>query len=436
MGPDAGGTAAIEVAGFQKNYGTHPAVKGISFSVFRGEIFGLVGPNGAGKTTTIEMPGGIAASRRGRHPGSGARPLGEPAPTSRPHRGPAQESAIAQQIKVREALDLYRSFYPRTLDPDLLIERLGHRILRDTRFQHLSGGQKQRLFIALALIHDPEVLLLDELTTGLDPQGRRMIWERIQDLNRQGKTIVLTTHFMEEAERLCDRVLILDRGEILALDRPETPISRLAADHVVKVTVKGEFHLEWFEALPSVDRAEALKDRVTVGGRGDTSHSRRRRAADREEAQVLRSPDPPARSGGRVPASHGRGGSGERGKPMKALLKLTWTEARLFLREPQAFFFTLFLPLVLLFVYGGIYGNAPKLIYGGFGTVDVSVPAYTALIIATSGLILDPGDHRHLPRVRRAEAVQGHASPADDPAGRRCRRDLPDDGHRHAALSS
>jgi ABC-2 type transport system ATP-binding protein len=149
------------------------------------------------------------------------------------------------------------------------MEHVGLEPLRDTRFHHLSGGQKQRLFFALALIHDPELLLLDELTTGLDPQGRRMIWDRIRDLNRQGKTIVLTTHFMEEAERLCDRVLILDRGEILALDRPEILISGLSADHVVKITIKGEFHLEWFEALPSVDRAEAFKDRVTVSGRSD-----------------------------------------------------------------------------------------------------------------------------------------------------------------------
>jgi ABC-2 type transport system ATP-binding protein len=269
MGSDAGGTAAIQVTGFLKTYGSYAAVKGISFSVFRGEIFGLVGPNGAGKTTAIECLEGL------RHPDGGTvRVLGlDPWESRRKLHArigvQLQESAIAQQIKVREALDLYRSFYARTLDPDILLEQMGLEPLRDTRFQNLSGGQKQRLFFALALIHDPELLLLDELTTGLDPQGRRMIWERIRDLNRQGKTIVLTTHFMEEAERLCDRVLILDRGEILALDRPETLVSGLSADHVVKFTVKGEFHLEWFEALPSVDRAEALKDRVTVRGRSD-----------------------------------------------------------------------------------------------------------------------------------------------------------------------
>jgi ABC-2 type transport system ATP-binding protein len=238
MESDAGGTAAIQVTGFQKNYGSYAAVKGISFSVFRGEIFGLVGPNGAGKTTAIECLEGL------RHPDGGTiRVLGlDPWESRRELHArigvQLQESAIAQQIKVREALDLYRSFYARTLDPDILMEQLGLEPLRDTRFQHLSGGQKQRLFIALALIHDPELLLLDELTTGLDPQGRRMIWERIQDINRQGKTIVLTTHSMEEAERLCDRVLILDRGEILALDRPEILISGLSADHVVKITIK------------------------------------------------------------------------------------------------------------------------------------------------------------------------------------------------------
>ncbi|MCK7499669.1 MAG: ABC transporter ATP-binding protein [Comamonadaceae bacterium] len=268
MGSDAGGTAAIQVTGFQKNYGSYAAVKGISFSVFRGEIFGLVGPNGAGKTTAIECLEGL------RHPdgapsGCWGSTLGRAGANRTPASGFSSGICNRTADQGPGALDLYRSFYARTLDPDILMEQLGLEPLRDTRFQHLSGGQKQRLFIALALIHDPELLLLDELTTGLDPQGRRMIWERIQDINRQGKTIVLTTHFMEEAERLCDRVLILDRGDILALDRPELLISGLSADHVVKVTVKGEFHLEWFEALPSVDRAEALKDRVTVSGRGD-----------------------------------------------------------------------------------------------------------------------------------------------------------------------
>jgi len=269
MERDAGGTAVIQVTGFQKHYGSFAAVKGISFSVFRGEIFGLVGPNGAGKTTAIECLEGL------RHPDGGTiRVLGlDPWESRRKLHArigvQLQESALAQQIKVREVLELFRSFYARTLDPDILMEQLGLEPLRDTRFQHLSGGQKQRLFIALALIHDPELLLLDELTTGLDPQGRRMVWERIQDISRQGKTIVLTTHSMEEAERLCDRVLILDRGEIVALDRPEILISGLSADHVVKITIKGEFRLEWFEALPSVDRAEASKDRITVSGRSD-----------------------------------------------------------------------------------------------------------------------------------------------------------------------
>lgn len=269
MESEAGGTEAIQVRGFQKSYNSYPAVKGISFSVFRGEIFGLVGPNGAGKTTIIECLEGL------RRPDGGTiRVLGlDPQESRRKLHArigvQLQESAIAQQIKVREVLDLYTAFYARTLDPDLLMEQLGLEGIRDTRFQHLSGGQKQRLFIALALIHNPELVFLDELTTGLDPQGRRMIWDRIQDVNRQGKTIILTTHFMEEAERLCDRVLILDRGEILALDRPENLISGLSADHVVKFIIKGEHHLEWFEALPSVDRAEAFKNRVTLSGRSD-----------------------------------------------------------------------------------------------------------------------------------------------------------------------
>jgi len=140
---------------------------------------------------------------------------------------------------------------------------------RDAMVPTLSGGMKRRLSLARALVNDPDIIFLDEPTTGLDPQARHLIWQRLRELTSQGKTLLLTTHFMEEAERLCDRVLILDRGEIVALDRPEILISGLSADHVVKITIKGEFRLEWFEALPSVDRAEASKDRITVSGRSD-----------------------------------------------------------------------------------------------------------------------------------------------------------------------
>ena len=269
MERDASETAAIQVTGFQKNYGSYAAVKGISFSVSRGEIFGLVGPNGAGKTTAIECLEGL------RHPDGGTiRVLGlDPWESRRKLHArigvQLQESAIAQQIKVREALDLYRSFYARTLDPDILMEQLGLQPLRDTRFQHLSGGQKQRLFTALALIHDPELLLLDELTTGLDPQGRRMIWERIQDLNRQGKTIVLTTHSMEEAERLCDRVLIVDHGNVVALDTPVALVSSLGVERRLAFTLPEGAKAPVLATVGTVERVEQIDSRVVVYGRGE-----------------------------------------------------------------------------------------------------------------------------------------------------------------------
>lgn len=259
----------VQVEHLRKVYGPTVAVDDISFEVYQGEIFGMVGPNGAGKTTTIECVEGL------RPPDSGhIRVLGLD-----PHHDryalrsrigiQLQESVLQDRMKVWEALDLFASFYPHSVDWEPLLEQLGLADKRNTPFAKLSGGQKQRLFIALALVHDPEVVFLDELTTGLDPQARRAMWDLVRGIRERGKTVFLTTHFMEEAERLCDRVAIIDRGRIVALDTPENLIRMLSAEHRVVFTVDGSFKSQRLSKLTGVTRVETIGDRVIVYGRGD-----------------------------------------------------------------------------------------------------------------------------------------------------------------------
>jgi len=226
--------AIVYVVGLRKTYGVTVAVDEVSFEVGDGEIFGMVGPNGAGKTTTIECLEGL------RKPDSGTvRVLGldpqRDEQTLRQRTGmQLQQSNLPERMRVWEALDLYASFYPKAADWKDLLAQLGLEEKRHTAFTKLSGGQKQRLFIALALLPDPQLVFLDELTTGLDPQARHAIWDLVRDVRARGKTVLLTTHFMEEAERLCDRVAILDHGRIVALDTPAALIhSRDAEERVV-----------------------------------------------------------------------------------------------------------------------------------------------------------------------------------------------------------
>jgi len=259
----------VQVEHLRKVYGSTVAVDDISFEVYQGEIFGMVGPNGAGKTTTIECIEGLR-----RPDGGHIRVLGLD-----PHYDgyalrlrigiQLQESVLQDRIKVWEALGLFASFYPHSVDWKPLLEQLGLADKRNTPFAKLSGGQKQRLFIALALVHDPEVVFLDELTTGLDPQARRAMWDLVRQIRERGKTVFLTTHFMEEAERLCDRVAIVDRGRIVALDTPENLIRMLGAENRVVFTGDGPFELQRLSKLAGVTRVETIGERVIVYGRGD-----------------------------------------------------------------------------------------------------------------------------------------------------------------------
>ncbi|MCD5406649.1 MAG: ABC transporter ATP-binding protein [Desulfotomaculum sp.] len=212
--------AVIVVKDLVKNYGDFAAVKGLSFEVYENEIFGIIGPNGAGKTTTVECLEGLRAPS-----GGSTRVLGlDPQKDGQKLRQlvgiQLQEGKLPERIKTREALELFAGFYQRSLPANLLLAQVELLDKSESHFDTLSGGQKQRLFIALSLVNDPQVVFFDELTTGLDPHARRAMWELVSNTRNAGKSVVLVTHFMEEAERLCDRVAIVDGGKIVALDTP------------------------------------------------------------------------------------------------------------------------------------------------------------------------------------------------------------------------
>jgi ABC-2 type transport system ATP-binding protein len=242
---------ALSCEGLVKRYGDVVAVDGVDLSIRTGECFGLLGPNGAGKTTTVEILEGL------NHPDAGTvRVLGrswsQDSRSLRERIGiQLQETQLSEKLTVLETITLFRSFYAKGLEP--------HEVMRIVRLEEkekawvrkLSGGQKQRLSLAVALVGDPEILFLDEPTTGLDPQARRQVWDVIADVKSRGGTVLLTTHYMEEAERLCDRIAIVDRGKVIALDTPAGLIARLGAEHVLEIET---------ESPPDLDRLRTLVD--------------------------------------------------------------------------------------------------------------------------------------------------------------------------------
>lgn len=218
----------VTVRALSKRYGRTIAVADVSLDVYEGEIFGLIGPNGAGKTTTMECIQGSRHADGGTISVLGLDPRRDATAIRRRIGVQHQEAQLQKRIKVWEAVDLWASLYDResVVDRDALLEQLGLSAKRDTWFKNLSGGQKQRLFIALALIHQPELVFLDELTTGLDPQARRAIWELVRGIRSRGATVFLTTHLMEEAERLCDRVAIIEHGRLIEMGTPTELVAK------------------------------------------------------------------------------------------------------------------------------------------------------------------------------------------------------------------
>lgn len=258
----------IEVTNLHKAYGTTIAVEDVSLAVEKGEIFGIVGPNGAGKTTTVESIIGLRKPDGGTVAVLGMDPQREPQRLGNRIGTQLQEAALPDRMKVWEALDLYASFYEKTVPWEPLLETWGLSDKRNTQFGNLSGGQKQRLFIALALLNDPEVVFLDELTTGLDPQARRATWDLVLAIREQGKTVVLITHFMDEIEALADRVAIIDNGRIIALDTPSNLIKQLGGEVQVQFSSQNGFDASVLENVAGVTAVAQQNGHIVVSGDG------------------------------------------------------------------------------------------------------------------------------------------------------------------------
>jgi ABC-2 type transport system ATP-binding protein len=260
----------IQVSGVRKTYGATVAVDEVSFEVNNGEIFGLIGPNGAGKTTTMECIEGLRTPDRGAISVLGLDPFNDVYKLQDRIGVQLQQAQLQKRIKVWEAVDLWTSLYKKNvIDGERLLEQLGLIDKRNAWFMTLSGGQKQRLFIALALINDPEVVFLDELTTGLDPQSRRAIWELVRGIGERGKTVFLTTHLMEEAERLCDRVAIIEHGRIVDIDTPESLVNRHCPERTVVLSTDDRTAAERLRTIPRVAEVLCSGSQFTIRGRGD-----------------------------------------------------------------------------------------------------------------------------------------------------------------------
>ena len=227
--------AIVQVENLTKKYGAVEALRGVSFEVHEGEVFGLLGPNGAGKTTTVEILEGLRTADSGRVTVCGLAPRAAGQQFKQEIGAVLQLTALPEKLRVAEALRLFAGFYTRRRDTEELLKRFGLEDKRNTFYMHLSGGQKQRLALALALVNEPSVVFLDEPTAGLDPQVRREMYEIIEELRQEKKTILLTTHYIEEAERLCDRVAIIDHGRVIALGTPRELKQRSAGTTRIEV---------------------------------------------------------------------------------------------------------------------------------------------------------------------------------------------------------
>jgi ABC-2 type transport system ATP-binding protein len=263
---------AVTVQHLVKRYGHLVAVNDVSLSIDEGEIFGIIGPNGAGKTTTVECISGLRAPDSGSISVYGLSPRKDRDKIREFVGVQLQESALPPRIKVREAVKLFASFYANPLDPDQLLESLGIEAIVNSSFKNLSGGQKQRVSVALALVGNPKLAILDELTTGLDPEARHEIWSLVERMRDRGVTVILVTHFMDEAQRLCDRLALINHGTVIELDRPEAIAARAGGSRVRFVPSK-PVDEQTLRAVPGVNEIERKAGYVTVTGTGDLAGS-------------------------------------------------------------------------------------------------------------------------------------------------------------------
>jgi ABC-2 type transport system ATP-binding protein len=261
--------ALLETKALCKSFGALEVTRNVDFRLEAGARHALIGPNGAGKTTTMECVEGVRTPDRGIITVLGLDPFRDTYRLQERIGVQLQEAQLQKRIKVWEAVDLWASLYPRPVDGNALLDQFGLADKRNSWFMNLSGGQKQRLFIALALINDPEVVFLDELTTGLDPQSRRAIWELVRGIRDRGKTVFLTTHLMEEAERLCDRVAIIEHGTIIDMGTPQALIDRHCPVRSIELATDHAQAEERFRALPRLDAVTRQEHRFTIRGHGD-----------------------------------------------------------------------------------------------------------------------------------------------------------------------
>jgi ABC-2 type transport system ATP-binding protein len=260
--------AVVTVEHLVKRYGRLVAVNDVSFSIGEGEIFGLIGPNGAGKTTTVECISGLRAPKSGSISVYGLSPHKDRDKMREFVGVQLQESALPPRMRVGEAVRLFASFYFNPQDPNELLESLGMKEFENSPFMKLSGGQKQRLSIALALVGNPKLAILDELTTGLDPEARHETWSLIERMRDRGVTVILVTHFMDEAERLCDRLALINHGTVRALDTPEA-IAAKAGGSRVRFAPSQPVDEQTLRAIPGVNEIERKERYITVTGTGD-----------------------------------------------------------------------------------------------------------------------------------------------------------------------
>jgi ABC-2 type transport system ATP-binding protein len=262
--------AIIEVKNLKKQYGDFIAVKGVNFEVYKGEVFGLLGPNGAGKTTTMEMIEGLRRPDGGSARVAGYDIQNDLKKVKQVIGVQLQSTSLFDLLKVHEIVRMYASFYPESVPIEPLLDDMILREKMNDRVKNLSGGQKQRLAIALALVNDPQVIFLDEPTTGLDPQARRTLWDIVLRLKERGKTVVMSTHYMEEAHVLCDRICLMDSGEVIALDTPRNLVSSLQSDNAIEFRLPEGLQLTEEEQIGLLEQLKLLHKVKQVDWRQET----------------------------------------------------------------------------------------------------------------------------------------------------------------------
>jgi ABC-2 type transport system ATP-binding protein len=430
----------IDVANLHKRYGSITAVEDVSFSVNEGEVFGLLGPNGAGKTTTVECVVGLRVPDAGTIRILGLDPLVDHAALRERVGVQLQESALPPKLRVGEALSLYASFYRQPDDPEGLMEILGLSAKSQAFFRDLSGGQKQRLAIALALIGRPTIAVLDELTTGLDPQARRDTWNLIEEVRDRGVTIVLVTHDMDEAEHLCDRVALVDAGRVVAIDTPARLAERASGGKRVQFRPSGPFDEALLTRLPEVKSLKHDEGWVVATGEGDlantiiltlaavgvSAHSLGTRSGALEDAFLAltgrgidEAGDGASRVESRTRRSPERRGipwkgaairfRGPGASPRAAFGRLVASEWRLTLRNPASLVWGLGLPILLLVIFGSVpFLQEPTRGLDGLSFFEAYLPILIALslgLLALNGLPLPLTSYRELGVLRRMEVT-------------------------------